>query len=934
MNAILEQVNSMGNAFVGFALPMLIQSSVLIVVLFGLDLFLRKRVKAVFRYWIWMIVLLKLVLPTTLSSPTSPAYWFGNELHSMIPEEPLAMSSPTDMPIAAPALTGLESSPVSFAETIAPASSMTWQGCVFLAWLAAVLIMTALLIQRAFFVRRLIAESGKASDAIMNTLERAREQMGIGKAIALRLSPAAASPAVCGLLRPTILIPRGLPDEIDPRHLKSILLHELAHIKRADLWVNSIQAIVQIIYIYNPLLWVANAVIRKVREQAVDEMVLVAMGDQAEEYPRTLVNISRLAFGSPGLSLRLIGVVESKKALIGRIKHITSRPFPTNAKLGIGGLVVVMILCAVLLPMARAQKTEEKPAVPAREKVQEATQSLHKAAKDGDLERVKSLIAQGADVNAQDEKGWTPLHAAAGNGHEAVVEILIEQGADIKARNNKGSTPLHAAAWPGHKAVVKVLLEHNATVNAQDKKGATPLYHAAWEGHKDVVEILLEQGADVNMNRVGESWTPLLHATMAGHAPVVKALLENGAKVDVGDDSGVTPLCYAIQDKNEESVRMLIEAGADVNKLVYKKLELTALSWAVWFGNAGIVQILIEAGANINHKDDSGWTPLYYAIDANDVDIAKLLVGTETKFSDLHRAILERDLAQVTRLVESGTHVDTKDGFGWTPSCWAVNTGQKEILEYLLNNGADVNAKRDYGSTLLFQASKGSFTTITEQLIAKGANVNVRNNGGRSPLHNAASGGRTGIVKLLLAKGANVNVRDKNGETPLLRPASKGHADIVKLLVAKGIDINAARNNGTYALGNAAIAGHEEIVKFLIDSGAEVDLNVNGNNTALANAAYKGHSSIVDLLIDNGAEVNMKATQNGAAPLHYAAGQGHLKVARLLIDAGANVNATNNEGNTPLDLARKKGHQEVSKMLLNHGAEEGISVRDLSKTQD
>ena len=105
MDAILEQINSMGNAFVDFALPMLVQSSVLIVVLLGLDMILRKRVKAVFRYWIWMIVLLKLVLPTTLSSPTSPAYWLGNELHSMIPQEPFvageprAMSSPGEIPI-------------------------------------------------------------------------------------------------------------------------------------------------------------------------------------------------------------------------------------------------------------------------------------------------------------------------------------------------------------------------------------------------------------------------------------------------------------------------------------------------------------------------------------------------------------------------------------------------------------------------------------------------------------------------------------------------------------------------------------------------------------------------------------------------------------------------------------------------------------------
>ena len=62
MDAILEQINSAGKVFVGFAWPMLIQSSILIVVLLGLDLVLRKRIRAVFRYWMWMIVLVKLTV--------------------------------------------------------------------------------------------------------------------------------------------------------------------------------------------------------------------------------------------------------------------------------------------------------------------------------------------------------------------------------------------------------------------------------------------------------------------------------------------------------------------------------------------------------------------------------------------------------------------------------------------------------------------------------------------------------------------------------------------------------------------------------------------------------------------------------------------------------------------------------------------------------
>jgi hypothetical protein len=150
--------------------------------------------------------------------------------------------------------------------------------------------------------------------------------------------------------------------------LRAVLLHELAHIKRGDLWVNLAQTVLQIVYFYNPLLWFANAMIRRVREQAVDEMVLVAMGERAKSYPETLVNVAKLAFKQPTLSLRLIGVVESKNALAGRIKRILTRPLPKSAKLGILGLIAVLLVGAVLLPMAKVEKAdvqvEEKKVLP------------------------------------------------------------------------------------------------------------------------------------------------------------------------------------------------------------------------------------------------------------------------------------------------------------------------------------------------------------------------------------------------------------------------------------------------------------------------------------------------------------------------------------------------------------------------------------------
>jgi nitrous oxidase accessory protein NosD len=136
------------------------------------------------------------------------------------------------------------------------------------------------------------------------------------------------------------------------RRVRMVLLHELSHVKRADLRVNLAQALLQIAYFYNPLVWLANWLIRRIREQAVDEAVLVAMGDRAADYPETLVDVARLALARPSLGLRLIGVVENPTALKERIQIMLTRTTPASAQLGLKGLALVLILALVVLPMA------------------------------------------------------------------------------------------------------------------------------------------------------------------------------------------------------------------------------------------------------------------------------------------------------------------------------------------------------------------------------------------------------------------------------------------------------------------------------------------------------------------------------------------------------------------------------------------------------
>ncbi|MCK4628314.1 MAG: M48 family metalloprotease, partial [Sedimentisphaerales bacterium] len=233
---------------------------------------------------------------------------------------------------------------------------INWQGLVFLVWYAGVFVFAVLLLQRAWFVKGLLRQGKEARADLKEILDGCCKKIRLNhRNIELKISANMVSPAVCGIFKHTILLPGFLVDKLSTKQLQNVIIHELAHIKRRDLPVNLIQTILQIVYFYNPLLWLANAIIRRVREQAVDEMVLVTLDKNAPDYSHTLIDIAEMAFHRPSLSLRLIGVVESKKALSGRIKHIVSRPLPKSAKLGIFGMIAIFIIAAIMLPMAECK---------------------------------------------------------------------------------------------------------------------------------------------------------------------------------------------------------------------------------------------------------------------------------------------------------------------------------------------------------------------------------------------------------------------------------------------------------------------------------------------------------------------------------------------------------------------------------------------------
>ena len=192
------------------------------------------------------------------------------------------------------------------------------------------------------------------------------------------------------------------------------------------------------------------------------------------------------------------------------------------------------------------------------------TPTLHKAAREGDADRVRELLDTGADVNVRNaNKGrlqYTPLHWAAYYGHLEIADILISRGADLDADDPYYSTPLYLAAEEGHPEVVEFLISKGAKVNVKSSwSGYTPLHRAAW-GPVAMRKHL--GGRTVSEAELNENYLK-----------IVGMLLEKGAKVNARDNDGKTPLDQAIEGGTKETVDLLRKHGGKTGEKFAEKFK-------------------------------------------------------------------------------------------------------------------------------------------------------------------------------------------------------------------------------------------------------------------------------------------------------------------------------------------------------------------------
>ena len=485
-----------------------------------------------------------------------------------------------------------------------------------------------------------------------------------------------------------------------------------------------------------------------------------------------------------------------------------------------------------------------------------------------EVQRIQTLIRDSPDlINAKDKTFKTPLHYAVEKGQLIVVRFLLDNGAQVNTTSHRQETPLHQATMYGHNAMAKLLLARGADVAAKDAYGRTALHHAADKGYQTLCETLMEAGAQVNGTDNHNS-TSLHLAVSAGWVDVTEWLLEHGADPELHSQSWFpasakiedppplagTPLYFGIG--HPQVTALLLKWKVNPNPM--NEFGHAPLHYAAAYNHRETMRLLIQNGAEVdvevNRVGDPkhGYTPLHYALANRRTDAARFLLE---KGADPNRPM---------------NHWQARECAGGSPLIIAVGMNHEEMVKALLQYKADPNVVNECGTSPLISATPRGNAVLLDALLQHGADPNLDVRSHFTPLHDTAHRVFLEGTQLLLAKKANPNVQDDlRNQTPMhyliqsaLKSASQSPPPGIP---TRATAARALRNTGQASSPSPTetiSSIHSDAIKsaqLLIDHG--IDLNVRDWNglTALnlmgipAQPGDPGLRALADLLREHGA---------------------------------------------------------------------------------
>jgi len=401
------------------------------------------------------------------------------------------------------------------------------------------------------------------------------------------------------------------------------------------------------------------------------------------------------------------------------------------------------------------------------------------AARVGDIEAVRSLLREGADVNAAQGDGMSALHWAAERGDVQMLDVLLYAGAELEAATRIGHyRPLHNAARNGNLEAVDRLIAAGADVGAAtDPSGSTPLHLAALSGSGPVIRSLIAAGAEVDARESEWQQTPLIFAASWNRIDAVVALLEEGADPDLASESMDLVQMGRLEAEAQRRQQDVLKAFTNDGE---------------WAPTSGQVQAAVlagrgayEAGAEVSERRESGRFQ------------REVRIKAKGGLTPLLHAARQGHAETILALLDHGADIDrVGGGDGTSPLLMASINGQFDAVMLLLERGADPNlASTLNGATPLYatvnsewqprtrypqpqerEGQQYSYLDVMEALLAAGADPDAR-----MTLH-------PWYMEYTGCGNSQCGLIDMKGATTFLRAAYATDVEAMRLLTAWGAD--------------------------------------------------------------------------------------------------------------------------------------------------
>lgn len=545
-----------------------------------------------------------------------------------------------------------------------------------------------------------------------------------------------------------------------------------------------------------------------------------------------------------------------------------------------------------------------------RRRQQKNNAALIAAVKASDWGAVRDMIHLKVDLDRPDPDGYTALHHAVMLNDVRMAHLLLDNGAKKEATTRHGYTALMLAASKHRPHLVALIAGHcsgiTSTASSHTNDRPRTDRPTNWTAFH-------EAALSTSSIQVAERLEIFAKAVKDGDIDTAARMIAAGSMVmDESDGKGDTPLVIAASAGNVEMIRLLLCVGAKAHTT--DRSARSPLMCAAAKRHFAAIKVLLTAGADQRWADIHGKNALDYAVDADDADLLKALLGDMHAGGRLYKdmpaligkAAVAGKIASVRMLL--AMKADLPDATGCLALAVMATTDQLQAVQTLLAAGANLHHRDRDGHTAFTLAAANGHVAIVKALFAYNPGPlakaewitklqNETDNDGRTGLMLAALNRRRDMLDLLIEEGAEVLNKDRHGRDAMWWAAAKGGRAMTSTLEENKASPFISDRQGNTVFHAAAANGNQDVIlRYCGTTYADSPLNINAPNkdgdTPLILAARHGHLDVVHFLFSRKGKVQLNFLHEnrlGQTALHEAGAYGHETIYALLLEKEAEL---------------------------------------------